>query len=77
MIIDNTCMQLISNPQQFDVLVLPNLYGNIVSHICTGLIGGAGVVTGSSYGNSAAIFEPGTRNTGKGFFIYSYPRGRE
>merc|ERR1712088_1236181 len=43
MIVDNTCMQLVSNPWQFDVMLLPNLYGNIVSNVCCGLTGGAGL----------------------------------
>lgn len=45
-IVDNTCMQLVSNPEQFDVLVTPNLYGNLVSNVVAGLCGGAGVVPG-------------------------------
>lgn len=65
MIIDNTCMQLVAKPQQFDVMVLPNLYGNIVGNVCTGLVGGAGIVCGSNYGYNRAIFESGTRNTGR------------
>ncbi len=46
-------------------MILPNLYGNIVSNVCTGLVGGAGIVSGSNYGYNRAIFESGTRNTGK------------
>lgn len=65
MIIDNTCMQLVAKPQQFDVMLLPNLYGNIVQNVACGLIGGAGIVCGSNYGYNKAIFETGTRNTGK------------
>ncbi|NWV95048.1 IDH3B dehydrogenase, partial [Machaerirhynchus nigripectus] len=49
MIIDNCCMQLVQNPYQFDVLVMPNLYGNIVDNLAAGLVGGAGVVPGESY----------------------------
>ncbi|XP_075165882.1 isocitrate dehydrogenase [NAD] subunit gamma, mitochondrial-like [Haematobia irritans] len=64
MIIDNTCMQLVSNPHQFDVLSLPNLYGTIVANVICGLIGGAGLLSGRNYGDNYAIFEPGTRNTG-------------
>ncbi|XP_073819669.1 isocitrate dehydrogenase [NAD] subunit gamma, mitochondrial-like isoform X1 [Musca autumnalis] len=64
MIIDNTCMQLVSNPHQFDVMNLPNLYGTIVANVICGLIGGAGILSGRNYGDSYAIFEPGTRNTG-------------
>ncbi len=66
MIVDNTCMQLVSRPQQFDVMVMPNLYGNIVANLCTGLVGGAGLVAGSNYGDGCAVFEKGTRNSGKG-----------
>merc|ERR1719320_1041193 len=66
MIIDNCCMQLVSNPWQFDVMVLTNLYGTIVSNLLCGLIGGPGVTAGSNYGPEYAIFEPGTRNTGTG-----------
>jgi isocitrate dehydrogenase (NAD+) len=58
MIIDNCCMQLVSKPQQFDVLVLPNLYGNIVSNLSAGLVGGAGIVSGESYSEDVAVFEP-------------------
>ncbi|CAH8549845.1 unnamed protein product [Heterobilharzia americana] len=63
MIIDNCCMQLVSNPQQFDVMVMPNLYGNIVDNLAAGLVGGAGVVPGVSYSHEVAVFEPGTRHT--------------
>nr|ACO10976.1 Isocitrate dehydrogenase subunit gamma, mitochondrial precursor [Caligus rogercresseyi] len=64
MIIDNTCMQLVSNPWQFDVMVLTNLYGTIVTNLICGLIGGPGIVSGGNFGPKCAIFEPGTRNTG-------------
>ena len=50
MIVDNTSMQLVSKPQQFDVLVCPNLYGNIVSNIVCGLTGGAGLAPGVNIG---------------------------
>ncbi|XP_022080645.1 isocitrate dehydrogenase [NAD] subunit beta, mitochondrial-like [Acanthaster planci] len=63
MIVDNCCMQLASNPHQFDVLVTPNLYGNIVDNLAAGLVGGAGVVPGESYSTEFAIFEPGARHT--------------
>ena len=49
MIVDNTTMQLVSNPQQFDVMVMPNLYGNIIDNLAVGLVGGAGMVGGASY----------------------------
>jgi isocitrate dehydrogenase (NAD+) len=57
-IIDNLCMQLVRNPQQFDVLVLPNLYGDIVSDLCAGLVGGLGVAPGANLGQGLALFEP-------------------
>lgn len=64
MIIDNTCMQLVSNPGQFDVLVTPNLYGNIVTNVACGLVGGPGVIPGANFGKQVAIFEPGARHVG-------------
>ena len=63
MIIDNTCMQLVSNPQQFDVMVMPNLYGSIIDNLAAGLVGGAGVVPGASYSSDCVIHEPGARHT--------------
>ncbi|CAI4231010.1 unnamed protein product [Auanema sp. JU1783] len=63
MIVDNTCMQMVSNPEQFDVLVMPNLYGNIIDNLAAGLVGGAGVVTGQSVGSDFVIFEPGCRHS--------------
>ena len=51
-------MQLVQNPSQFDVLVLPNLYGDIVSDLCAGLIGGLGVAQGANIGKDYAVFEP-------------------
>ncbi|XP_033647735.1 isocitrate dehydrogenase [NAD] subunit gamma, mitochondrial-like isoform X1 [Asterias rubens] len=65
MIVDNCCMQLVSNPTQFDVMVMPNLYGNIISNIGTGLVGGPGMVPGQNIGEDFAVFETATRNTGK------------
>ncbi|XP_063685229.1 uncharacterized protein LOC134819503 isoform X2 [Bolinopsis microptera] len=62
-IVDNTCQQLVINPQQFDVMVMPNLYGNLVSNLAAGLVGGAGVVPSKSYGSEIAVFEPGARHT--------------
>ncbi len=56
-IIDNCCMQLVMNPQQFDVLVMENLYGDIVSDLCAGLIGGLGLAPGSNIGEQGAVFE--------------------
>lgn len=57
-IVDNLCMQLVQRPQQYDVLVLPNLYGDIVSDLCAGLVGGLGVAPGANLGVAAAVFEP-------------------
>jgi len=57
-LVDNLCMQLVQNPTQFDVLLLPNLYGDIVSDLCAGLIGGLGVAQGANIGLDYAIFEP-------------------
>ena len=57
-LVDNLCMQLVQNPSQFDVLVLPNLYGDIVSDLCAGLIGGLGVAQGANIGKECAVFEP-------------------
>jgi len=57
-IIDNLCMQLVRRPQQFDVLVLPNLYGDIVSELGAGLVGGLGVTPGANLGDDIAVFEP-------------------
>lgn len=60
MIVDNCTMQLVSNPHQFDVLVMGNLYGSIVDNIGAGLVGGAGVVVGSSYSANSVVYEPVT-----------------
>ncbi len=57
MIVDNMCMQLVINPNAFDVIVTENLYGDILSDLCAGLVGGLGVVPGANIGNSMAIFE--------------------
>ena len=57
-LVDNVCMQLVQNPEKYDVLVLPNLYGDIVSDLCAGLIGGLGVAKGANIGLNAAVFEP-------------------
>jgi len=64
MIVDNTCMQLTKNPNRFDVMLMPNLYGNIVSNVLCGLIGGPGLISGANYGTDCSIFEPGTRHVG-------------
>lgn len=63
MIVDNCTMQMVSNPRQFDVMVTPNLYGNIVDNLASGLVGGAGVVAGASYSADCVVFEPGARHT--------------
>ena len=57
-IVDNMCMQLVQKPELYDVMVLPNLYGDIVSDLCAGLVGGLGVAPGANIGTEAAIFEP-------------------
>ncbi|MEQ1876177.1 MAG: isocitrate/isopropylmalate family dehydrogenase [Bdellovibrionia bacterium] len=56
-IVDNCCMQLVINPTQFDIIVTENLYGDILSDLCAGLVGGLGVVPGANIGEKAAIFE--------------------
>jgi len=65
MIVDNTSMQLVAKPQQFDVMVMPNLYGSIVSNIGAALVGGPGVVPGANLGREYALFEPGCRHVAK------------
>src|SRR5438874_12008301 len=57
-IVDNLCMQLVQRPEEYDVLVLPNLYGDIVSDLAAGLVGGLGLAPGSNFGTHAAVFEP-------------------
>jgi isocitrate dehydrogenase (NAD+) len=57
-IVDNMCMQLVQKPELYDVLVCPNLYGDIVSDLAAGLVGGLGVAPGANYGRVAALFEP-------------------
>jgi isocitrate dehydrogenase (NAD+) len=57
-IVDNLCMQLVQRPEEYDVLVLPNLYGDIVSDLAAGLIGGLGLAPGGNFGTHAAVFEP-------------------
>lgn len=56
-IVDNMCMQLVQKPELYDVMVLPNLYGDIVSDLCAGLVGGLGVAPGANIGTEAAVFE--------------------
>jgi isocitrate dehydrogenase (NAD+) len=57
MIVDNACMQLVMNPHQFDVIVTTNLFGDILSDLCAGLVGGLGLAPGANIGTEAAIFE--------------------
>ncbi|MGA3016980.1 MAG: isocitrate/isopropylmalate family dehydrogenase [Bryobacteraceae bacterium] len=57
LIVDNACMQLVMRPETFDVLVLPNLYGDIISDLAAGLVGGLGIVPGANLGDETAIFE--------------------
>ncbi len=57
-IVDNMCMQLVQKPELYDVLVMPNLYGDIVSDLCAGLVGGLGVAPGANIGDEMAVFEP-------------------
>src|ERR1700686_3006200 len=56
-IVDNTCMQLVMNPYQYDMLLMENLYGDILSDLCAGLVGGLGLVPGANFGHDCAIFE--------------------
>src|SRR6195256_426002 len=71
MIVDNACMQIVMKPEQFDMLLLPNLYGDVMSDLAAGLVGGLGVVPGSNIGDQCAMFEAmhGTAPdiAGKGF----------
>ena len=57
LIIDNACMQMVRDPSRFDVLLLENLFGDIISDLCAGLVGGLGVVPGANYGDEVAVFE--------------------
>jgi isocitrate dehydrogenase (NAD+) len=57
-IVDNMCMQLVQRPQEYDVLVCPNLFGDIISDLCSGLVGGLGVAPGANIGHEIAVFEP-------------------
>jgi isocitrate dehydrogenase (NAD+) len=57
-IVDNMCMQLVQKPELYDVLVCPNLYGDIISDLCAGLVGGLGLAPGANIGDDAALFEP-------------------
>ena len=57
MIVDNCCMQLVMQPEQFDIIVTTNLFGDIISDLCAGLVGGLGLAPGANIGTEAAIFE--------------------
>jgi isocitrate dehydrogenase (NAD+) len=57
-IVDNMCMQLVQRPEEYDMLVLPNLYGDVLSDLCAGMIGGLGLAPGANYGADVAVFEP-------------------
>jgi len=57
-IVDNMCMQLVQKPELYDILVLPNLYGDIVSDLCAGLVGGLGIAPGANIGDEISLFEP-------------------
>jgi isocitrate dehydrogenase (NAD+) len=57
LLVDNMCMQLVQKPELYDVLVLPNLYGDIISDLCAGLVGGLGVAPGANIGDDIAVFE--------------------
>ncbi len=57
-IVDNMCMQLVQRPEEYDMLVLPNLYGDVLSDLCAGMIGGLGVAPGANFGEHVAVFEP-------------------
>lgn len=64
MIVDNTCMQMAKTPEQFDVMLMPNLYGTIITSIASGIVGGPGVTAGVSLGDDYSLFEQGTRHSG-------------
>ena len=57
-LVDNMCMQLVQKPELYDVLAMPNLYGDILSDLCAGLVGGLGVAPGANIGDGVALFEP-------------------
>jgi len=64
-LIDNLCMQLVKRPQEYDVIVAPNLYGDIISDLCAGLVGGLGLAPGANIGEGIALFEPTHGSTPK------------
>ncbi|XP_067870030.1 isocitrate dehydrogenase [NAD] subunit gamma, mitochondrial-like [Heterodontus francisci] len=65
-IVDNATMQLVSRPGQFDVMLMPNLYGVVINNICAGLVGGPGLVPGASFSHKCAVFQTAIRNTALG-----------
>lgn len=65
MVVDNVTMQLVSQPQQFDIMVMPNLYGNIVNSVCTGLVAAPGIVPCACYGPTYAMFETAAKPSGR------------
>lgn len=64
-IVDNAAMQMVSKPEQFDVIVTSNLYGNVLANIGSGLVGGAGLIPGYNIGHNCILFEPGARHAGR------------
>ena len=58
MLVDNMCMQLVQKPENYDILLLPNLYGDVLSDLCAGLVGGLGVAPGANFGDEIGLFEP-------------------
>lgn len=62
MIVDNCCMQIVSHPEKFDVIITPNLYGNIVTNIICGLLGGPGLISGQNFSDTCAVFECASRH---------------
>ena len=65
---------MVSNPNQFDVMVMPNLYGNIVSNIGAGLVGGAGLVAGKNVGTNFVLFEPVRSHIASAYIVIIYSR---
>lgn len=63
-IVDNTSMQLVKNPHQFDVMVMPNLYGSIINGVAAGIVGSAGIIAGANFGPEYMVFEQGSRVSG-------------
>lgn len=72
MIVDNCSMQIVSHPEKFDVIITPNLYGNIVTNIICGLLGGPGLISGQNYSDTCAVFECASRHISFEGIIKSY-----